>query len=585
MTSARNNKRKDLDEVGSEFNHYIKNKKFHGGDVRSFEEKIVKLGDNIRKTLKFNEDLLNVKSFTLISDDLDKEIEKRLDDEQTRSSSIEFICKCCVAFPSKVAAYSTLIGLINAKNYNACATLIETLCSSYSAYLQAQKWSEALTIVHIFSNLVCCQTISYSSLLSFFEILLEATIEDNTTQARSDYYAYTVLSSLMYVGQELSSKSKSSELEQIMNTVSNHIKKRQHTHLNALRVWLSDDLIPQIDSIDSLWAQVSKLKEVNWTENFISRPYNDYVEKLAECSPHNLQPIQVPADHPSIFYPYPRVVFRLFDEDSIEDENPLPAPDSIVRFYMEHQLRCLIAECGSEKKSCAGYLFNIYGHDVVPIEYILVEFLIGELLTLPLPNKCDVLYSSLVLDLCGFSTVKFTAALAKSIQILYDNLDTMNVTCVDRFVNWFAFHLNNYDFLWSWQQWQDSLSEEDLHPKPVFVRELISKCIRLSFYTKTVALFKDSLAPLIPNEPAIRDKFMSDQDIAGHELAMEIKQMILEKKQLPSYNSVLNIGQAVDDIDIDEKPADHLLKIDVFTNVLLNLASKSFTHLFSAIGK
>lgn len=43
--------------------------------------------------------------------------------------------------------------------------------------------------------------------------------------------------------------------------------------------------------------------------------------------------------------------------------------------------------------------------------------------------------------------------LAQAVDLIMAKIDEMDVECVDRFSEWFAYHLANFDFKWDWNSW------------------------------------------------------------------------------------------------------------------------------------
>ena len=72
---------------------------------------------------------------------------------------------------------------------------------------------------------------------------------------RRDWFAYSVLSALPWVGRELYEK-KESELDRMLGSLEGYIKRRNKTHHTALRVFRSDNPHPQEEVISSLQLEL-----------------------------------------------------------------------------------------------------------------------------------------------------------------------------------------------------------------------------------------------------------------------------------------------------------------------------------------
>ncbi len=98
------------------------------------------------------------------------------------------------------------------------------LVRHFKDYLKALQFESARMLVRFFGDLVNCHVISSASLMNLFENMVDVSMEDNIPQSRSDYFVFSVLTALPWVGKELYEK-KEQDLEQLLNTIDNYLNK------------------------------------------------------------------------------------------------------------------------------------------------------------------------------------------------------------------------------------------------------------------------------------------------------------------------------------------------------------------------
>nr|XP_015200033.1 PREDICTED: nuclear cap-binding protein subunit 1 [Lepisosteus oculatus] len=287
-------------------------------------------------------------------------------------------------------------------------------------------------------------------------------------------------------------------------------------------------------------------------------------------------------------YPMPRVIFRMFDYTDAPEGPVMPGSHSAERFVIEENLHCIIKSHWRERKTCAAQLLSYPGKNKIPLNYHIVEVIFGELFQLPSPPQIDVMYTTLLIELCKLQPGSLPQVLAQATEMMYMRLDTMNTTCIDRLINWFSHHLSNFQFRWSWDDWSDCLTQDLEKPKPKFVKEVLEKCMRLSYHQRIVDIVPPTFSPLIPANPIFIYKYMdeSSSSLPGYPMAMIISNAIKNHSTndeiLALLKDVPNPNQEEDD---DEGDSFNPLKIDAFLQTLLHLAAKSFSHSFSALAK
>ncbi|WAR00785.1 NCBP1-like protein [Mya arenaria] len=477
-----------------------------------------------------------------------------------KTKIIRILCECVVKLPEKQAVYTTLVGLLNSKNYNFGGE------------------------VRFLADLVNCRVIVAGSLLALFDNFVEVTLEDNIPQVRSDWYVYAVLASLPWVGRELYEK-KELEFQKLLVTIDNYISKRQKIHVPALQVWLSDQPHPQEEYLDCLWAQIKNVRSNKWLEKQVSRPYMAFDSVLCEALQHTLPQIIPPSHNEEIMYPLPTVIFRMFDYTDVPEELAIPGSHAIERYLIEEHLSHIINTFHLERKDCAAALLSFTTKNKIPLDYMITEVMFGHLFRLPTSPYLEIMIGSTLIELCKLQP-KSMPQLAQATEMLYERLDTMKTPCIERFANWFAYHLSNFQFRWSWEDWSECTQVNPLMPKPKFVSEVLHKCLRLSYHQRIKDSVPESFQDLVPVKPQANYKYEEEGSaqlpglMTAHQLLEAIRSKCTPEETLVLLKEVPN--PLADDTD---EPSHHPLRIDVFVSTLLHLGSKSFSHSFAAIAK
>ncbi|XP_068830586.1 nuclear cap-binding protein subunit 1 isoform X2 [Capricornis sumatraensis] len=453
--------------------------------------------------------------------------------------------------------------------------------------LKSNNFNEAVYLVRFLSDLVNCHVIAAPSMVAMFENFVSVTQEEDVPQVRRDWYVYAFLSSLPWVGKELYEK-KDAEMDRIFASTESYLKRRQKTHVPMLQVWTAEKPHPQEEYLDCLWAQIQKLKKDRWQERHILRPYLAFDSILCEALQHNLPPFTPPPHTEDSVYPMPRVIFRMFDYTDDPEGPVMPGSHSVERFVIEENLHCIIKSHWKERKTCAAQLVSYPGKNKIPLNYHIVEVIFAELFQLPAPPHIDVMYTTLLIELCKLQPGSLPQVLAQATEMLYMRLDTMNTTCVDRFINWFSHHLSNFQFRWSWEDWSDCLTQDPESPKPKFVREVLEKCMRLSYHQRILDFVPPTFSALCPANPTCIYKYgdESSNSLPGHSVALCLAVAFKSKATNDEIFSILkDVPNPNQDDDDDEGFSFNPLKIEVFVQTLLHLAAKSFSHSFSALAK
>lgn len=135
---------------------------------------------------------------------------------------------------------------------------------------------------------------------------------------------------------------------------------------------------------------------------------------------------------------------------------------------------------------------------------MIVEAIFADVFRLPKPPVRHgnlLFYSTLLIQLCNDAMNTMPLVLAQATETLFDRLDSMKPACIARFVEWFSFHLINYQLKWSWKDWSRALEEPVMSPRRWFISETLARLVRYSYFENVKQHLPRSFHCLLPPKP------------------------------------------------------------------------------------
>ncbi|OZC08286.1 hypothetical protein X798_04637 [Onchocerca flexuosa] len=422
-----------------------------------------------------------------------------------------------------------------------------------------------------FSDLVNCRVITLNSFVDFLGDLISCASETGVPQVRRDWFVYVFLHCLPWVGQELAEKNED-RLNAMLDIIEKYLHSRNREHVKILQVW-THSIHEQEDYLDCLWAQILKLRSDKWEEKFITRHYVAFDGTLADALQHNLPNFESPPHVPNSIYPLPSVIFRFFDYADCPDDGPLlPGAHSIERFLVEEELRWILDQEKTNRKKCASRLLEYDKRALVPINYVILEVIFSQLFHLPEAPTRPIFYGSLLIELC--KTKSMPQVIAQAAEIFYQRIDSMQVACIDRLIDWFSYHMSNFEYRWSWSDWNDCIDLDRLAPRHIFVREVLDKCMRLSYHQRLAEFLPPAFEKMIPEKPVISYD-LNDDEHPDRDFAIILEKAFRDKISADEMIDLLR-SKTGNRMDINSR-------LSIFFKVLLYLARKTFSHNFAAL--
>ncbi|KAG6532910.1 hypothetical protein ZIOFF_006769 [Zingiber officinale] len=552
---------------------------------------------------------------------------------------LQLLLQCAEQLPHKIPFYSVLVGLINLENEDFGKDVVDAIHSK----LQDALLSENCDKIRISLRFLTALDLpgSISSVIEVFETLLSSallTIDEEagnlSWQPCADFYVTCILSSLPWGGTELIEQVPE-EFDRVIVQIQSYLLVRKRSYDNSFTAFETDGdkSVTEKDFLEDLWDRIQALSSNGWKVDSVPRPHLSFEEQLVTGKSYSLPHISCPKqsatsqstisrekDNYEVKLKYPQRLRRLhiFPSSKTELKDSQNQNDVSVK-----------ATNIDSRKECASYMASL------PVsfryEYLMAETIFSQLMFLPQPPFRPIYYTLVIIDLCKALPGAFPAVVAGAVRALFDRIADLDMECRTRLILWFSHHLgnrlteewwhedfwregggakllvkermvkgltiwemedqqpvefrkvmdvmdvgSNFQYFWPWEEWAHVKDLPRWAPQRVFVQEVLEREVRLSYWDKIKQSIENApaLEELLPPKSGPNFKYNSEDD-QGYALSRELRIMIRGRK------TAREISPWVEENII--KVHGPKFALEVVIQTLLDIGSKSFTHLITVL--
>ncbi|KAI5428014.1 Nucleic acid dioxygenase ALKBH1 [Lathyrus oleraceus] len=490
------------------------------------------------------------------------------------------------------------IGLINLESEDFVKRLVEKTHSKFQEALDTGNCNGIRILTRLMTVMMCSKALQPNSLVGVFETFLSSaatTVDEEKGnplwQPCADFYITCILSCLPWGGAELVEQVPE-DIERVMVAIEAYLSIRKHTSDTGLSFFENDDEIERDlsnkDFLEDLWDRIQVLSSNGWKVESVPRPHLSFEAQLVAGKSHQFGTIScsnlpnLPSVPSGVSFgkekheaelKYPQRIRRLniFPSSKMEDLQP------IDRFVVEEYLLDVLLYFNGSRKECASFMVGL------PVtfryEYLMAETIFSQLLMLPQPPFKPVYYTLVIIDLCKALPGAFPAVVAGAVRALFEKIADLDMECRTRLILWFSHHLSNFQFIWPWEEWAYVLDLPRWAPQRVFVQEVLEREVRLSYWDKVKQSIENApgLEELLPPKggPNFNLGVEDGKENNEHLLSGNLNDMV--KGKAPVREIISWIDESVSSNNSLE------VTLRVVIQTLLNIGSKSFTHLITVL--
>lgn len=116
-------------------------------------------------------------------------------------------------------------------------------------------------------------------------------------------------------------------------------------------------------------------------------------------------------------------------------------------------------------------------------EDVAIKNVLSLIFKLPTVSQPFAYFYTTLVEACTNAAQAIAPVLGRAIRFFYTNIHAADFELRFRYLDWLAVQLSNFNFTWKWREWEGDSSKNSkstYHPRVAFIRNLISKELRLA---------------------------------------------------------------------------------------------------------
>ena len=398
-------------------------------------------------------------------------------------------------FPGKSGIYGTLVGLFNVKpETNEIAQTIarEKLVQKLCVSLRSHDYVAVRQLLRFMTDLCNAGVVAVDELSRCHAAIIDAA-EAMPTRPGAAHCIHSVLITMPLLRNGTVDR-------KLVERCGKFVKEAKGEQQPLLQM-SADPESPVPNVLATLWAAIESIGERRLHVAVFPRPYRHMAKSLEGAvaipldSLDRVNACAVEGIEATLSSDVLRCDLTLFDSEHEYNAEIKPLERCVLSEFVHDSIVTMHDAASEVSKE----LLSLTAEDFV-YHHIICETFFSCLFHLPHATVPEVALSAIMVNLFK-ATASIHPVVGRSINEVFGLVDTLDAQCRDRFIQWFSFHIAQFDFNWAWPAWSPVVEMSEASLSKQVLKQMLEYGCRIAYWDTVSSKIPPEFVPLLPAKP------------------------------------------------------------------------------------